>query len=417
LKKQSLSERADIFPVKIYGEQISEIPNPQDKGVLTYFGSSCYLRLLETRRKQMNLIHSKENTLAIENDNYFVTSCKSKTSSPATYVVKGYDNHIKEGLNKDVKWAVRNVPYNDESTNNGTPLWQDLIEADNKNGVLEFQSDVLPTSLERGSATASIRKRYFDDFGLYKVRTIPFDAFKEWGADVATGMYFCRKGYAGDITVKTDIETYTHDFQKEGFIVTPDTKSELDFILSCVYKPSYDFSAPKLVGLGGKRLKGNVKKLDIFSLNKTDTFKYPLLCEMRADKNVLGYTSTIVDPDWDKDRLVIPNYTGGWDGGKREMGVVKYLPAGIQLPANSYKYMICDPTKAKIHAMYLMSTYVKYLQYIWKVQRTNDAPQLRVIPELTDFTVQTDDDILEFLGGTLIKKEIIDGYSRKIAKK
>jgi hypothetical protein len=417
MKKQSLSDRADMFPVKYYGEQISEIPNPQDKGSLTYFGSSCHLRLLEARRKQLKIKHSDANTLAIENDNYFVTACKSKTSASATYRVVSYEEHANRGLDKDVKWAVRNVPYNDESTNNGTPLWQDLIEADNKNGILEFQTDVLPTSLERGSATSSIRKRYFDEFGLYKVRTIPFDAFKDWGADVATGMYFCRKGYDGDITVKTDIETYTHDFRKEGFIVTPDTKVELDFILNCVYKPSYEFGAPKLVGEDGKRLKGNVKKLDIFSQDKDSTFKYPLLCEMRSDKNVLGYTSTLVDPDWDKDRLVIPNYTGGWDGGKREMGVVKYIPAGIQLPANSYKYMVCDAREAEIHATYLMSTYVKYLQYIWKVQRTNDSPQLRVIPKLTDFSVETDDDILEFLGGTDIKQEILDGYTRKTPKK
>ena len=80
MKKQSLSDRADMFPVKIYGEQVAEIPNIEDKGSLSYFGSSCYLRLTEARRKQMDIKHSEENTLAFENDNYFITNCKSRNT-------------------------------------------------------------------------------------------------------------------------------------------------------------------------------------------------------------------------------------------------------------------------------------------------------------------------------------------------
>ena len=278
---------------------------------------------------------------------------------------------------------------------------------------MDWQADVLPTSLQRGS-NEDIRKSYLNDYGLYKIKTIPFDAFSEYGADVETAMYFCKKGYDGNIEIVTDIETYSYDFRKEGFIVTPDTKVELEFILSCLRKDSYDFNSVKSINpLTGKSLKVNSKKSEFFSENKDSTFKYPLLCKMQKDNNVLGYTSDIIDPDCDKPRLVIPNYTGGWDSGNRHLGVAKYIEPGIQLPKNSYKYKICVEQEALMHSKYLMSMPVKYLQYVWKVQRTNDAPQLKVIPKLTDFTLETDDDILEFLGGTDIKQEIENGYARK----
>lgn len=414
-KSQSLSDRARMTPYKLYNDLISEVPEKllKEKVSLTYFGSSCAGTILEHKRKQMNVKNDESNTVAIENDKYFENYWKLTSDTKVKFMTTSYQDHIDNGNTEEPRWAFRNVPYNDESSSNGTPIWQRLVEADNKNSILDYQVDILPTSLMRGSSTQSIRERYFNDFGLCQIRTIPFDAFKDWGADVETAAYFCQKGYNDIITVKTDIETYSHNFRDEGFIVTPDTKVELDFVLNCVKRENYKFTAPKLIGADGKKISYNIKNSDLFSKEKSSTFKYPILCEMKKDKNVLGYTSIIVDQDYNKDRLVIPNYTGGWDGGKRELGVVKHIEPGIQLPANSYKYIVCTPEQAEHHARYLTSTYVQYLQYVWKVQRTNDAPQLRSIPLLEDFTLENDDDILEYLNGVDIKQEILDGFARK----
>jgi hypothetical protein len=416
MKSQSLSDRADMFPVKIYGEQIAEIPNLQEKGSLSYFGSSCHLRLLEGRRKNLNIAHSDSNTLAIENDNYFITSCKTKTSVPADFVVKPYQEHIKQGLDKSVKWAVRNVPYNYPGQG-ATRLWADIIKADNKNVILDYQADILPTALQRGqdAELRDMRNRYFKDYGLYKVRALPFNAFSEWNADVETASYFCRKGYTGDITVKTDISTYSYDFRSKGLIVTPDTKDEVDFLFYCLNQDSYNFKNVKHF-LDGKKFKKFKTDSKIFSATKTSTFKYPIIVELKSGENVLGYTSTIIDPGYDKDRIAIPYQVGGYDGGKREIGVVKKIDAGIQLGAS---YLIDDSITSNFdeHAKYLKSLLPLYLLYTWRTSKTNDNPQLQIIPKLTDVNVQTDDDILSLFGATNLKQEILDGLERKIKKK
>ena len=399
MKKQSLSDRADMFPVKIYGEQVAEIPNLEDKGSLSYFGSSCYLRLTEARRKQIDIKHSKENTLAFENDNYFITNCKSKTDALTTYKVVPYEEHIEKGLDKDVKWAVRNVPYNYPGQG-ATRLWADIVKADNKNGILDYQSDVLPTALQRGqdSELKDMRNRYFNDYGLYKVRALPFDAFSEWNADVETAAYFCRKGYTGNITVKTDTSTYDYDFRSKGIIVTPDTFDEVDFIFDCLFRDSYNFKNVKHF-LEGKNFKKFKKDSKIFNETKTSTHKHPIIIGLKANENILGYTSEIIDPSYDTDRIAIPYQVGGYDGGKREIGVVKKVEAGIQLGTS---YLVDSSINKDIdkHSEYLKSLLPLYLLYTWRTSKTNDNPQLRVIPKLHDTSVETDDDILELFNET-----------------
>jgi hypothetical protein len=417
MKNQSLNNRADMFPVNIYKEIVAEVPKTllEEKVSLGYFGSSCLLRLIEARRKQMDIVHSKKNTLAIENDNYFITSVKSKTNTPATYKVVPYEKHIQQGLDKSVKFRLDNKPYNYPGQG-ATRLWADLVKADNKHGILDWQGDVLPTALQRGqdSELKDMRNRYFKDYGLYKVRALPFDAFSEWNADVETAAYFCQKGYTGNITVKTDISVYDYDFKSRGVIVTPDTLDEVDFIFNCLDQDSYNFKNVKH-SLEGKDFKKFKKDPKIFSETKTATHKYPIVIGLKANENILGYTSTIIDPGYNTDRIAIPYQVGGYDGGKREIGVVKKVEAGIQLGS----YLVDSSINKDIdkHSAYLKSLLPLYLLYTWRTSKTNDNPQLKVIPKLYDTSVETDDDILELFNATGLKEEIVNGLERKITKK
>lgn len=136
---------------------------------------------------------------------------------------------------------------------------------------------------------------------------------------------------------------------------------------------------------------------------------------MKANENIIGYTSTIIDSNYDKDRIAIPYQVGGYDSGKRQIGVVKKVEAGLQI-GNYYT----DSSLTKdidVHAEYLKSLLSLYLLYTWRTGKTNDNPQLRVIPKLHDTSVETDDDILELFGATDLKEEIINGLGRKIKKK
>lgn len=421
-KTQSLSERADMFPVAIYGEQIADIPDDLlgSKGSLTYFGSSCHLRLLEMRRKTVGVTHTESNTVAIENDNYFINSCKSKTSIAADYIVKGYKEHIEQGLDSNVKWAVRNTPYNYEGQG-AARLWADIIKADNKNEILDYQSDILPISLMRGSdgELKGMRSKFLNDYGLYKVRPYPFHAFAAWNAKVATAGYFCRKGYSGDITVKTDVSTYQYDFRSRGLIVTPDTEVEVDFLFHCLDSEGYTWNPVKHEVLGFLNSKSmTIKNPKIFSFTKDDTFKYPMVIKLDSKTGYkLGYTSIIVDVKGiECDKIVIPYQCSSYASGGSELGNVVYVPAGIQL-MGSYKWIEISASESNAHVNYLQSLPVKYLLANWRTSQTNDLPQLNIIPKLSDTMLTTDDDILEFLGGKSIKKEIINGYRKKTSTK
>lgn len=364
----------------------------------------------------MNVLHSEANTIAFENDKYFISKAKDDTTAKAKFEVRSYEEHIKQGLDKDVKWAVRNVPYNYPGPG-ATRLWADIVKADNKNGVLDYQSDVLPTALQRGqdSELKDMRNRYFNDYGIYKVRALPFDAFSEWNADVETAAYFCRKGYDGDITVKTDVSTYQYDFRSKGVIATPDTLNEVDFLFKCLEQDSYNFKNVKhsLEGKDFKKFKNNPK---IFSETKTTTHKHPIIIGLKSNEDILGYTSEIIDLNYDKDRIAIPYQVGGYDGGKREIGVVKKVNAGIQLGTS---YLVDDSITLDIgvHVNYLKSLLSLYLLYTWRTSKTNDNPQLKIIPKLFDTTVETDDDILEIFDAIDLKQEILNGLGRKIKKK
>lgn len=364
----------------------------------------------------MNLVHSEVNTIAFENDNYFIENVKSKTPAKAKFEVRPYEEHIKQGLDNDVKWAVRNVPYNYPGQG-ATKLWPDIIKADNKNGILDYQSDILPIALMRGndSDLKDMRNRYFNDYGLYKVRTYPFKTFLEWNAKVPTAGYFCKKNYNGNITVKTDVSVYDYDFRSKGVIITPDTKDEVDFIFSCLGKESYTWNSVSLTESVVNTKSMKIKNDKLFSFTKTSVFKYPMVIKLNKNGTyLLGYTSEILDEESiNHDKIVTPYQCSGYAAGRNDLGNVIFVPAGIQL-MSSYRWTTIEKGEEKYHINYLQSLPVKYLLENWRTSQTNDAPQLKIIPKLTQQLTSVKD-ILVMLGGQDLEKEINDGYTRKIA--
>lgn len=424
MKTQSLNDRARMHPVNIYGEMVKEVPINllEQPGSFNYFGSSTHMLLTQKRRKLNNMKHDSSNTIAVENDQYFVNDAKADMyDADVDLSVRGYQEHIEKGNNSNVKWRLNNYPYNWPGQG-ASRLWAELVRADNMHGVLDFQGDILPTSLMRGqdSELKEMRNLYLNDYGLYKVIPYSWNSFKEWGADVETAGYFCKKGYNGNITVKTNISEYDYDFRSLGFIMTPDTLPELMWGLSCLgSKQKYKFKGNAL-SLNGKNL-GSMRKVmknkTIYSDEKTKSHKYPILKELRLDGNhKYGYTSEIIDSTHDRNRLICPYLVGAYNTeGRREIGAVFNAEAGVQVGSYLIEQNLTDNLLA--HSKYLTSLPVKSLLYMWRTSKTNDNSQLRIIPKLTDFTVETDADILEFLGGTDIKQEIENGYARKIGQK
>ena len=415
-KTQSLSDRTRFYPVKIATEMASEIPVNviKDTGLFGYYGSSCFMDAVNSRRTKLNISSDEKNTVAIENDKYFENMMKMTSPTSAKFYQIDYKDYIsgKTMIKETPKFRLDNKPYNYEGQGNAR-MWDDIVKRDNSSGVLDWQGDILPNSLLRSNDLSEMRETYFNDYGLYKVRPLSFDTFTEYGAKVATCIYYCKKGYTGPITVQTDVSTYEYDFKKLGFIVTPDTKKEVDFILNCLNMEGYIWKGVKLKERFFNSKSKEILNSKLFSLTKDNTYKYPVVIKLNKDgTHELGYTSEIVDSESIKhDKIVTPYQCSSYASGGSDLGNVVFIPKGVQL-SGSYRWTeVIGNGDAEIS--YLQSRPIKYLLQEWRTSQTNDGPQLQIIPKLTDHNVQTEDDILTFLGGMDIKQEIINGYTRK----
>jgi hypothetical protein len=422
-KVQSLANRANMDNYDVLAPMVKEIPKVllSDKGNLGYFGTPAIPALVEHRRKYLGLKHNNKNTIISENDNFFIEYGNMIAPDAFKKIdarVVDYQTHINQGLDNSVKWSVSNKPYNYPGKG-AARLWADLVKADNLNGVLEWQANLLPVSLQRGqdSELKEMRELFFNSYGLKKIKTLPFDAFAEYNADVDTSIYICEKGSNGLITIETDISTYNYDFRTRGLIVTPDTVDEVDFIFDCLGSASYDFQGVKLTR-DGKKIERLSKEKNLVSQTKTKEYKYPMVHRLRKGELELCYTSSIIDESINFDRLVIPYQTSGYDNGCRELGVARHVPAGIQL-AGSYRYesTLRSSDEINSHASYLKSLPVDYLLYNWRTSPTNDHPQLKVIPKLKDIGANSLNDYINDIGGKDLKDLIINGYRRKTKKK
>jgi hypothetical protein len=422
-KIASFADRANMDNYDVYKRMVEEIPVNylSQKGSMGYFGSPALPLLVQSRRKYLNVSHSKKNTIMTENDQFYIeygNMIAPEAFNKMDITVLPYNEHISKGLDKTVKWSVSNKPYNYPGKG-AARLWADLVKADNLNAVLDWQANLLPVSLQRGQDSELIEMRlaFFNQYGLYKVKTLPFNAFKEYDADVDTSIYACKKGYNGLITVETDISTYDYDFRKRGLIITPDTAKEVDFIFKCLDKDSYNFKSAKLIR-DGKKIERLSKEKNLISKTKTKEYKYPIVTKLGKESLELSYTNQIIDETINFDKLAIPYQTSGYDNGNREIGVARLVPKGIQL-GGSYRYeeSLRDVVEIEAHARYLKSLPVDYLLYNWRTSPTNDAPQLNVIPKLTNLSAKTTEDYIKDMGGTTLKQEIINGYARKTKKK
>jgi|APGre2960657373_1045057.scaffolds.fasta_scaffold02280_6 hypothetical protein len=421
-KIQSLANRANMDNYDVLFPMIKEIPDQliSKKGNLGYFGTPAIPALVHSRRKYMNIKHNNINTVITENDNFFIeygNMIAPEAFNKINATVVDYQTHINKGLDKSVKWSVSNKPYNYPGKG-AARLWADLVKADNLNGVLDWQANLLPVSLQRGQDGELIEMRdlFFNQYGLKKIKTLPFDAFKEYNADVDTSIYICEKGYTGPLNIVTDVSSFNYNFKDRGIIVTPDTVDEVDFIFNCLDSTSYNFKQSRLTR-NGERIRLNNEK-NLVSKTKTPIFKYPLITRLGKDKLELSYTSEIIDDSINFDRLVIPYQTSGYDNGCRELGVARHVPAGTQL-GGSYLYetSLKNIKEIEAHATYLKSLPVEYLLYNWRTSPTNDAPQLNVIPRLKDLNAQSVEDYIKDMGGEDLKDLIINGYRKKTKKK
>ena len=417
-KTQSLSMRQKMFPVEQYGEMIREIPVELigERGGFPFFGSPVGPMLLKKRRVQLGIPHSEDNTLLFENDRYFINGYKKEAPDVEADIKEiTYKDYIENGNNLSMKFRIDNKPYNWPGQGSAR-LWDELVKADNKHGVLDWQGDILPTSLMRAFDLKIMRNHYFDDYGLYKVRPWSFNTFLEWGAKVSTAGYFCKKGYDGNINVKTDVSTYDYDFRSRRLIVTPDTVNEVDFIFNCYDSENYDWNGIKFQNSFFNGKSKEIKDKELFSFNKDKNYKYPMVIRLKGNTYDLGYTSRIVDDSINYDKVIIPYQCSSYASGGTDIGNILHIPSGIQL-MSGYRWTKIEASTAPIHVKYLTSLPVKYLINEWRTSQTNDGHQLNVIPKLTDFNVETDEDILEFLGGKDIKKEIENAYRRKTQQK
>ena len=420
---QSLASRANMDAYDVYKKMVEEVPKDilSQPGCVGFFGSSALPSLVKHRRKYNKIPSTKKNTLITENDGYFFNYARQvapEIINSAETQILTYEEHKTNGMNKKIKWAISNKPYCLPGQA-AVKLWPDLVKGDNLNRTLDWQCNLLPVSLQRGMDDVLIEMRnlFFKQYGLYMIKTLPFDAFKEYGADVDTSIYLCKIEYDGTIRIVTDISSYDYDFRKRGIIVTPDTVDEVDFIFSCLDAPGYNFRgvSHQIDGKKAKKIK-NIPGL--ISKTKSRKHKYPMVERLGKDSLDLVYTSEIIDESIHHDKLAIPYQTSGYDNGFRELGVARLVPAGIQL-GGSYRYEsnLRDADEINAHAKYLKSLPVDYLLYNWRTTATNDAPQLNVIPKLKDTAAESTEDYIKDMGGSKLKKEIIDGYKRKTRKK
>ena len=185
-KIQSLANRANMDNYDVLFSMIKEIPDQliSKKGNLGYFGTPAIPALVHSRRKYMDIKHNNTNTVITENDNFFIeygNMIAPEAFNKINSTVVDYQTHINKGLDKSVKWSVSNKPYNYPGKG-AARLWADLVKADNLNEVLDWQANLLPVSLQRGQDGELIEMRdlFFNQYGLKKIKTLPFDAFKEY---------------------------------------------------------------------------------------------------------------------------------------------------------------------------------------------------------------------------------------------
>lgn len=415
----SLTSRAKFAAVDVYKEMVKEIPQDLlgEPCVIPFYGCGALPAVLDSRRMFNNIETNKTNLFVYESNevyNKYAQGVYMLTFMKVLKGVFGYTDDV-DMSTFNPKFSIRNLPYQ-EAGQGRANLYPSLLEKQLQHDY-EWTADILPTAWLRGEGgeLKRVRKMFLDEMGLYKITILPFDTFSDFGANLETAIYYCKKGYDGPIEVNYygSEESYKYDYRSQEQIVAPPTKEEADLVYNFV--KNYDHYKTTQV-------KTNVFKevKDDLSAKKTADKTLPVITELKKtiETCVTKYADYVFDEDSDKHRVVTSYLAAGWNRGDKHYGNIVYVPPGYQL-TSTYKYIVCS-SKEEALALenFLKSKLVRYLAHYWRTSRTADGPQWRCVPVLRNYKIRTDEEIIDhFIKDTKIKERILNDKLHKRSQK
>jgi hypothetical protein len=405
MSKTSLTSRAKFAAVDVYREMVKNVPQDllSEPCVIPFYGCGALPATLDSRRMFNNIETNKDNLFVYESNevyNKYAQGVYMLTFMKAQQGVHDYREDI-DMATFDPKFSIRNLPYQEPGQGRAN-LYPTLLEKLKKHDY-EWTADILPTAWLRGEGAElkKVRKLFLDEMGLYKITILPFDAFSEFGANLETAIYYCKKGYNGPIEVThygCD-ESYEYDYRLEDYIIAPKTKEEA----VAIYNFIKNYNHYDVTQVNGKVFDEVKKNL------KTDKTDFPVITTLKksVEDCEVKYAEYVFDEDSDKHRVVTSYLAAGWGRGDKHYGNIVHVPPGYQL-SSTYKYIICD-NKAEAIALerYLKSKFIHYLAHYWRTSRTADGPQWKCVPKLDNHKLETDNDIIEHFVKDKTLQEII----------
>jgi len=402
----SLTSRAKFAAVDVYREMVKEIPQDllSEPCVIPFYGCGALPAVLDSRRMFHNIESNKDNLFVYESNevyNKYAQGVYMLTFMKARKGVHDYREPV-DMQTFDPKFSIRNLPYQEPGQGRAN-LYPTLLE-NLKRHDYEWTADILPTAWLRGEGAElkKVRKMFLEEMGLYKITILPFNAFSEFGANLETAIYYCKKGYNGPIEINYygSEESYEYDYRVEDQIIAPPTKEEAVAIYNFV--KNYDHY--KVTQVNSKAFDKVKKEL---SPKKDKDYPVVTLLKKKIEDCEIKYTDYLFDEDSNKHRVVTSYLAAGWGKGDKHYGNIVYVPPGYQL-SSTYKYIVCDTKEeAEAVALFLKSKLVHYLAHYWRTSRTADGPQWRCVPMLDRFDLTTDDEIIEhFVKDTELQERI-----------
>lgn len=393
----SLTSRAKFAAVNVYREMVKEIPqNFLNKPcVIPFYGCGALPAVLDSLR-QFNCIETnKDNLFVYESNEVYNKYAQGVYTNVFMKARKGVFSYRKDVdmTTFDPKFSIRNLPYQEPGQGRANlypALLENLLRHD-----YEWTADILPIAWLRGegSELKKVRKMFLEQMGLYKITILPFDTFSEFGANIDTAIYYCKKGHNGpiEVTYYGSNESYEYDYRLEEFIAAAPTKSETSFI----YNVIKNYKHYNVTQVNSKEFKEAKSKLVD---KKNSQMSYPVITKLskKIETCVCKYIDYVFDKDIEKHRVATSYLTTGWDVGNKHYGNIVYVPPGHQL-SSTYKYIVCDTKdEAEAVTLFLKSKLVHYLTHYWRTSRTADGPQWRCIPVLDNFDLKTDDEFIQY---------------------
>lgn len=392
----SLTSRAKFAAVNVYRAMVKEIPPDLliEPCVIPYYGCGALPAVLDSRRTANNIHSDKNNLFVYESNevyNKYAQGVYMHTFNKARKGVFDYREEVDmEGFNP--KFSIRNLPYQEPGQGRAN-LYPTLLERQLQHDY-EWTADVLPTAWLRGEGAElkKVRKMFLEKMGLYKITILPFDTFTEFGANLETAIYYCKKGYDGpiEITYYDKDVSYEFNYRLEDYIIAPPSKEEAIEIYHLV--KNYKHYAVSQVN---NKLFNKIKKQ--LSKTQTQTAKFPVITLLKktVEDCEIKYSDSMFDDDSSKHRVVTSYLAAGWGKGDKHYGNIVYVPPGYQLSA-TYKYITFNnKEEAMAVVRFLQSKLVHYLAHYWRTSRTADGPQWKCVPVLDDLTLKTDDEFIK----------------------